>query len=393
MTPNLPVYLDYSATTPVDPRVFEAMRPYFTEVFGNPSSRSHRYGWDAQDAVAIARNQIAALLGAQAADPDGCRDIIFTSGATEANNLAIKGIAAGHRHKGNHLITQATEHHAVLDTMNRLAEQGFEITFLPVDGRGRVEPKQVARAMKPGTILVSIMWGNNETGTVQPVREIGQVCRTHGVLFHTDATQAVGRLPMNVAADPIDLLSLSAHKLYGPKGCGALYIRRRHPKVNLVPQFDGGGQEAGLRSGTLNVPGIVGLGAACAVAQEAMSVEIPRISQLRNRLEESIRARFPFVTVNGDPERRLPHLTNLSFAQMEGPTLLISLDDLALSSGSACSSHSIEPSFVLRAMGVADAVAQSAIRFSLGRFTTEQEVDYAIERVAAVVARLSAGAD
>jgi cysteine desulfurase len=394
MNVKLPVYLDHNATTPLDPRVFEAMTPYFMEIFGNPASKTHAFGRAAEAAVLKARNQIAALLNVDQDEQTGAREIILTSGATEANNLALKGAADAYRDKGRHVITQVTEHKAVIDTCKRLQRDGCQITWLGVDRGGRVTPQQVADAIRPDTVLCSIMWANNETGVIQPVREIGAVCRERGVLFHSDATQAVGKVPIDVHADFVDLLSLSAHKLYGPKGCGALFVRRKNPRVRLTAQFDGGGHERGFRSGTLNVPGIVGLGAACAVAREELAEEATRLSALRDKLEQSIARQVGAVFVNGEREHRLPGVTNLSFVEVDGDRLIAALSDLAVSSGSACTSASLEASYVLRAMGIADDLAHSAVRFSLGRSTTEEEVDYAVARVTEVVTRLrSAGHD
>jgi cysteine desulfurase len=379
------IYLDYNATTPVDPRVFEAMRPYFTELFGNAASTNHRFGWTAQDAVVKARNQVAALLGVEQDERQGAREIIWTSGATEGNNLAIKGVAQSYRDKGKHIITQTTEHKAVLDPFHRLEAEGFEVTWLPVNRYGRVCAEQVAEAIRPDTILVSMMYANNETGTIEPIRDIGTVCKARGVFFHTDATQAVGKIPIDVDADGIDLLSLSAHKLYGPKGCGALFIRRKGPRVRLTPLFDGGGHERGYRSGTLNVPGIVGLGAACEIARLEMPEESARLAGLRDRLESSILSGLERVFVNGDTFHRLPQVSNLSFAAADGSSILRAMDDIAVSSGSACTSASLQASHVLRAMGLSDELAYNSIRFSLGRFTTEADVDYVAEKVIRIV--------
>jgi cysteine desulfurase len=379
------IYLDYNATTPVDPRVFEAMRPYFTELFGNAASTSHRFGWTAQDAVVKARNQVAALLGVEQDERQGAREIIWTSGATEGNNLAIKGVAQSYRDKGKHIITQTTEHKAVLDPFHRLEAEGFEVSWLPVNRYGRVCAEQVAEAIRPDTILVSMMYANNETGTIEPIRDIGTLCKARGVFFHTDATQAVGKVPIDVDADGIDLLSLSAHKLYGPKGCGALFVRRKGPRVRLTPLFDGGGHERGYRSGTLNVPGIVGLGAACEVARLEMPEESARLTTLRDRLESSILSALERVFVNGDTFHRLPQVSNLSFAAADGSSILRALDDIAVSSGSACTSSSLQASHVLRAMGLSDELAYNSIRFSLGRFTTETDVDYVAEKVIRIV--------
>jgi cysteine desulfurase len=388
MSPRLPIYLDYNATTPVDPRVFDAMRPYFTETFGNAASTSHAFGRVAQDAVVRARNQVAALLNVEQDERQGAREIVWTSGATESNNLAIKGVAATYRDKGRHIITQATEHKAVLDPCHRLEAEGFEITCLPTNRYGRVCAEQVAEAIRPDTILVSIMYANNETGTIQPIHDIGAVCRARGVFFHTDATQAVGKVPIDVDADAIDLLSLSAHKLYGPKGCGALFVRRKGPRVRLAPLLDGGGHERGYRSGTLNVPGIVGLGAACEIAREEMPAESRRLAALRDKLESTILSSLERVFVNGDTFHRLPNVSNLSFADADGSSILRGLDDVAVSSGSACTSASLQASHVLRAMGLSDDLAYNSIRFSLGRFTTEAEVDYAAEKVIRLVRSL-----
>lgn len=379
---RLPVYLDNNATTRVDPRVVEAMLPYFTEHYGNASSRSHGYGWKAEEAGDNARRQIAAMIGATA------KEIIFTSGATESDNLAIKGVAEMYRSNGNHIITAQTEHKAVLDTCKALEKRGWEITWLTPDAYGRVTADQVADAITDKTILITIMAANNETGTLHPITEIGRLAKQRGVLFHSDATQAAGKIPLDVKAMGLDLVSLSAHKMYGPKGVGALYVRRRDPRVRLAIQMHGGGHERNLRSGTLNVPGIVGFGEACALATQEMAAEGPRLAGRRDRLENGIRRRLEFVKRNGHPTDRLPNTTNLSFAYVEGESIVLKIKDLAVSSGSACSSASLEPSFVLRAMGVPDDLAHSSIRFSLGRFTTEAEVDYAIEKVVSAVTEL-----
>ena len=379
---QLPIYLDHNATTPVDRRVFEAMRPYFCEVFGNAASRSHSFGQLAANAVDAGREQVAALLHCDASE------IIFTSGATESNNLAIKGVASMYASKGRHIITQLTEHKAVLDPCKRLASQGYEVTFVGVDKNGRVSMEELAAALRPETILVSIMYANNETGTLQPIRQIGQLCHQRGVLFHTDATQAVGHIPIDVQADQIDLLSLSGHKLYGPKGVGSLFVRKRNPRVLLTPLLDGGGHERGFRSGTLNVPGIVGLGAACQIAASDMVDEMSRMASLRNRLEQGILQANPFVTVNGDAGNRLPHTANLSFAYVEGESIMLSIDDIAVSSGSACTSASLEPSHVLAAMGLSPVVAHSSIRFGVGRSTTAEQIDYVIEKLTRGIVRL-----
>jgi cysteine desulfurase len=384
MTMNLPIYLDHNATTPLDARVFEAMRPFFLDAFGNAASRGHAFGFRAMRAVDQARVQVAALLGA--ADP---REIVWTSGATESNNLAIKGVTDMYADRGRHLITQVTEHKAVLDPCKKLSHQGYEVTWLVPDRTGRVDARQVEEAMRPDTILVSVMAANNEVGTLQPVREIGRLCHERGVIFHCDATQAVGKVPIDVRADGIDLLSMSGHKLYGPKGCGALYVRKRDPRVRLTPLFDGGGHEQGFRSGTLNVPGIVGVGAACELAMLEMGQESARLAGLRDRLQAGIMGRLDGVSVNGNEEHRLPHVTNLSFAGVDGEQLLAVVSrDLAVSSGSACTSASMEPSFVLKALGVEDALAYASVRFSLGQSNDAGQVDFAVEHVVECVNRL-----
>lgn len=379
---DAPVYLDHNATTPVDPRVFEAMRPYFCDVFGNAASRSHAFGHAAAKAVETAREQIAALIGAVPAE------IVFTSGATESNNLAIKGAAENYARKGRHIITQATEHKAVLDPCARLQSRGYDVTVLGVDTTGRIRLDELAAAIRPDTILVSIMYANNETGTLQPIREIGHLCRDRGVLFHTDATQAVGHLPLNVDDDAIDMLSLSAHKFYGPKGVGSLFLRRRGKRAVVSAQLDGGGHERGFRSGTLNVPGIVGLGEACHISQLEMQEEVLRMQHLRDRLEQGILARNRFVTVNGSPQHRLPHTTNMSFAYAEGESIMLAMPEVAVSSGSACTSANLETSYVLAAMGLNATHAHSSIRFGVGRFTTGQQIDYVVEKLTANLNRL-----
>lgn len=378
------VYLDYNATTPVDPAVLEAMLPYFRERFGNAASRSHAFGWEAEAAVKRAREQVAELINAQ---PE---DILFTSGATEGNNLALKGAAAMYAEQGKHVITQVTEHKAVLDPCKYLEQKGYRVTFLPVDATGRIDLAQLAEAIKPDTILVSIMHGNNEIGTLQPIAEIGRLCKERGVLFHTDCCQTFGKVPIDVQACGIDLLTCSGHKIYGPKGVGAVYVRRTRPRVRLEPLLHGGGHERGMRSGTLNVPGIVGLGAAAEIAARLMPTEGPRVAALRDRLRDGLLAQLDHVTVNGHPTERIPTNLNVSFAFVEGESLMMGMDDIAVSSGSACTSASLEPSYVLRALGVGDDLAHSSIRFSLGRFTTEAEIDYTIERVVAAVRRLRA---
>jgi len=373
--------MDCHSTTPVDPRVLEAMLPYFTERFGNAASKSHSFGWKAEEAVEEAREEVARLIGATA------REMVWTSGATESDNLAVKGVARFHAAKGRHLVTTAIEHKAVLDAMAALGREGFEVTVLPVSAEGFVDPEAVRDAIRPDTVLVSVMHANNEVGTVQPIEEIGRITREKGVLFHTDAVQSLGRIAFDVEAVNADLVSLSAHKMYGPKGVGALYVRRR-PRARLVAQIDGGGHERGYRSGTLNVPGIVGFGKAATLAREEMPTEAPRILALRERLRRAILAGLDRVTVNGSLERRLPGNLNVSFAHVEGEALMIAMKDVAVSSGSACTSASLEPSYVLRAMGVPDDLAHASIRFGLGRFNTEEEVDHAARLVVEKATRL-----
>jgi len=382
MAVKLPVYMDNHATTRVDPRVLEAMLPYFTEKFGNAASRNHEFGWKAEEAVETARGQIARLIHASP------REIVFTSGATESNNLAIKGVAEAHRAKGNHIITQATEHKAVLDTCKRLEKHGCEITCLPVDRDGLVDPENVRRAITTNTILISIMHANNEIGVIQPIEEIGRIAKEKGILFHVDAAQSVGRIPVDVEKCGIDLLSISGHKLYGPKGVGALYVRRKDPRVEIAPLIDGGGHERGLRSGTLNVPGIVGFGKACEISQKEMAEEGERLGRLRDKLRRAITSQLDDTFLNGSMEHRLPNNLNLSFAGVEGDALLMGINDVAVSSGSACTTATLEPSHVLRALGVSEDLAHSSIRFGLGRFNTEDEVDYVAGRVVETVKRL-----
>ncbi len=377
-----PIYLDYAATTPVDPRVLEAMLPYFTERFGNAASRNHLFGWKAEEAVDQARQEVAALIGAQA------KEIVFTSGATESDNLALLGVAEMYQEQGKHIITCVTEHKAVLDTAHYLETKGFEVTFLPVDKAGRIDLTQLEATIREDTILISLMAANNEIGTLHPIKEIGAIAKKHGVLFHSDATQAVGKIPVDVQEMGVDLLSISAHKMYGPKGVGALYVRRRKPRVRLAPQIHGGGHERGMRSGTLAVPQLVGLGAACRIAGEEMAAEAIRVRALRDRLHKKFTTALDFVHLNGHEELRLPGLVNLSFAFVEGESLMMGLENIAVSSGSACTSASLEPSYVLRALGVGDELAHCSIRFSLGRFTTEEELDRAAEKVIATVTRL-----
>lgn len=379
---KLPIYLDNHATTRTDPRVVEAMLPFFSEDYGNAASRQHAFGWKAEEAVDRAREHVAHLI---AADP---REIIFTSGATESNNLALKGAAAMARQQGNHIVTVQTEHRAVLDPCKRLQQAGFDVTFLPVDRFGLVTVEQIAAAVTERTILVSVMAANNEVGTLQPIAEIGKLCKQRQVLLHTDATQAVGKIPLDVEAWQVDLLSLSAHKIYGPKGVGALYVRRRNPHVRLEPLFDGGGHERGLRSGTLPVPLIVGFGRACELAKAETKEEAQRLVALRDRLHQGLTSKLDQVTLNGHPRERLPGNLNLSFADVRGEALLMALKNIAVSSGSACTSASVEPSYVLRALGVPDDLAHASLRFGLGRFNTQEEIDYAIDEVTRCVKHL-----
>jgi len=379
---KLPIYMDNHATTPVDPRVFEAMKPYFTNLFGNSASRNHSFGWEAEEAVEKARKQIAAIIGATA------KEIVFTSGATESNNLAIKGVAEMYAEKGNHIITAATEHKAVLDTCKRLEKDGVRVTYLAVQQNGLVDLDQLRAAITDKTILITIMYANNEIGVLQPVAEIGKIAKERGVLFHTDATQAVGKVPVDVIKDNVDLMSISAHKMYGPKGVGALYVRRRNPRVQLTAQIDGGGHERGMRSGTLNVPGIVGLGEACALAKAEMAEESKRMEYLRDKMKDRLLAALDEVYINGTMEHRMPNNLNISFAYVEGESLLMGINEIAVSSGSACTSATLEPSYVLKALGAGDDLAHSSIRFGLGRFNTEEEVDYVTAKVIDVVKKL-----
>lgn len=381
MTPLLPIYMDNHSTTRTDPRVVEAMLPFFTERYGNAASRNHSFGWDAEEAVERARGQVAESIGADA------KEIVFTSGATEANNLALKGVAGMYRAKGDHIVTAATEHHAVLDPCKRLEQEGFRVTVLPVDPLGQITVERLSAALTDQTIVVSIMAANNEIGTLQPIAAIGRLCKERGVLFHTDAVQAVGKVALNVEEMGIDLLSMSAHKLYGPKGIGALYVRRRAPRVRLQPIFDGGGHERGMRSGTLPVPLIVGFGRACEICRDEMPSEAQRLTRLRERLHKGL-TMLTETHLNGHPTERLPGNLNLSFAYVEGEALMMSMRNVAVSSGSACTSASLEPSYVLRALGVSDELARSSIRFGLGRFNTEAEVDFVIEEVTREVERL-----
>jgi cysteine desulfurase len=382
MAIKLPIYLDNHATTPADPRVVDAMLPYFTEKFGNSASRNHAFGWAAEEAVEIARAQIAKLINASP------KEIIFTSGATESNNLAIKGVAEMYREKGNHIITQVTEHKAVLDTCKRLEKYGYEVTYLPVQKDGRINLDDLRKAITPKTILISIMYANNEIGVVQPIEEIGKIAKEKGVFFHVDGVQAAGKIPVDVQRDGIDLLSISAHKIYGPKGVGALYVRRKNPRVQLSAIIDGGGHERGMRSGTLNVTGIIGLGKACELCQQEMAQESAKLSRLRDRLKEGIMSKLDECYINGSMEHRLPHNINISFAFVEGESLLMGINDIAVSSGSACTSATLEPSYVLKALGVGEDLAHTSIRFGIGRFNTEEEVDYVVGRVVETVNRL-----
>lgn len=374
-----PIYMDYNATTPLDKRVLEAMMPYLTEHFGNSASRSHAYGWKAAEAVDMARQQVADLLGCTS------KEIVFTSGATEAVNLAIKGVFEAFRHKGNHIITVKTEHKAVLDTCQHLEKLGADVTYLDVDSEGNISLENLEKSIKKETILISVMAANNETGIIYPIKQIAEIAHRHGVLFHSDATQAVGKMQINVLEDEIDLLNFSGHKLYGPKGVGALYIRK---KLNIIAQQDGGKHERGMRSGTLNVTGIVGLGEAAEICQNSMSEEAERLSILRNKLENNILEKLPFTKINGNIAQRLPNTTNISFGKIDGEQLLMNLNEIAVSNGSACNSASTEPSYVLKSIGLDDESAYSSVRFSLGRMTQESDIDLAIEHVVNVVEKM-----
>jgi cysteine desulfurase len=382
MAVKLPIYMDNHATTPVDPRVVDAMLPYFTEKFGNAASRNHSFGWAGEEAVENARAQVASLIGATP------KEIIFTSGATESDNLMIKGVAEMYREKGNHIITQAIEHKAVLDTCKRLEKYGYEVTYLPVQRDGRVDPEDVRKAITPKTILITIMYANNEIGVINPMAEIGKIAKEHGIIFAVDGVQAVGKIPVDVQKDNIDLLSISGHKVYGPKGVGALYVRRRNPRVQLSAIIDGGGHERGMRSGTLNVTGIIGLGKACELAHQGMAEESKRMRALRDRLRAGLEAKLDEVYINGSMEYRLPNNLNMSFAYVEGESLLMGINDIAVSSGSACTSATLEPSYVLKALGVGEDLAHTSIRFGLGRFNTEEEVDYVTDKMVQVVTKL-----
>jgi cysteine desulfurase len=379
---TLPIYMDNHATSPMDPRVLEAMLPYFSQKFGNAASRNHSFGWEAEQAVEHAREQIAKLIGATA------KEIIFTSGATESDNLAIKGIAEMYKERGNHIITQVTEHKAVLDTCKRLEKYGYRVTYLPVKADGLIDIEDLRRAIDDKTILVSIMFANNEIGTIQPVAEIGKLCHEKGVIFHSDGVQALGKVPIDVNAMNIDVLSLTAHKLYGPKGVGALYVRRRNPRVQISALNDGGGHERGMRSGTLNVPSIVGFGKACEIAGQEMAAEAARLQEMRDYLRNKLESALDYVEVNGSWEHRLPGNLNMSFVYVEGESLLMGINDVAVSSGSACTSATLEPSYVLKALGLGDDVAHSSIRFGLGRFNTQAEVDYVADKVIGIVKKL-----
>nr|WP_295202177.1 IscS subfamily cysteine desulfurase [Sediminibacterium sp.] len=379
---KLPIYLDNNATTPMDPRVLEAMIPYFTEHFGNAASRNHPFGWQAEEAVDYAREQVAKLIGA---DP---KEIIFTSGATEGDNLGIKGVYEMYASKGNHIITCTTEHKAVLDTCKHIERSGGEVTYLEVNPEGLVDLKELEAAIKPTTILIALMYANNEIGVIQPVKEISAIARKHGVLFFTDGTQAVGKIPVDVNKDGIDIMAFTGHKMYGPKGVGALYVRRKNPRVKVTAQMDGGGHERGMRSGTLNVPGIVGFGKACELARLEMADDAARLSKLRDKLETAL-LQLEEAYVNGSREHRLPHVSNISFKYVEGEGLMMGFNkNIALSSGSACTSASLEPSYVLKALGLGDDLAHSSLRFGLGRFTTEEQIDYTIKAVSETVLKL-----
>jgi cysteine desulfurase len=379
---KLPVYMDNHATTPVDPRALEEMLPYFQDRFGNAASRNHQFGWTAEEAVDRARRQVAALINANP------KEIVFTSGATESDNLALKGVAEMYAQKGDHIITCVTEHKAIIDSAKHLEKNGIRVTFLPVDKLGMIDLDELEAAITDKTILISIMMANNEVGVLQDVKEIGRIAREKGVLFHTDAVQAVGKVPFDVQEMNVDIASISAHKMYGPKGVGAIYVRRRKPRVLLSPLIDGGGHERGMRSGTLNVPGIVGFGKAAELAAEELEEEMARIFQLRERLRTTFEENLDEVFINGDLERRVPGNLNMSFAYVEGESLLMGIDNIAVSSGSACTSASLEPSYVLKALGVGEDLAHTSIRFGIGRFNTEEEVDYVAERVTETVRRL-----
>ncbi len=379
---KLPIYMDYNATTPMDPRVVEAMMPYMTTKFGNAASRNHSFGWEAEEGVEHAREQVAAAINASS------KEIIWTSGATESNNIAIKGVANMYKDKGNHIISQVIEHKAVIDPCKYLEQNGFEVTFLPVDKHGMVSADQVREAMTDKTILVSLMHGNNEIGSINPIKDIGRLCKERGVLFHTDCCQTFAKIPIDVEDMGIDLLSASGHKIYGPKGVGALYVRRKKPRVRCEPIVHGGGHERGMRSGTMNVPGIVGMGKAAELCVQNQAEEIAKITRMRNRLKDGLFNRLDEIFLNGHPTQRIPNNLNISFLYVEGESLMMGFSDIAVSSGSACTSASLEPSYVLKALGLGDDLAHSSIRFSIGRFTTEEEIDYTIERVCVAVEKL-----
>ena len=379
---KLPIYLDNHATTQTDPRVVETMLPFFSEYFGNAASRNHSFGWVAEEGVEIARTQIANLIGANS------KEIVFTSGATESNNLAIKGVAEMYAERGNHIITVATEHKAILDTCKHLEKQGYRVTYLPLQGSGLVDLDMLRDAITDKTILVSIMYANNEIGVIQQVSEIGKICKDKGVLFHTDGVQAVGKIPVNVIKDNIDIMSITAHKMYGPKGVGALYVRRRNPRVQISAQMDGGGHERGMRSGTLNVPGIVGFGKAAELCHQLMDVEMPKHRAMRDRLKVKLESSLEETYINGTMDSRLPHNLNMSFAYVEGESLLMGINDIAVSSGSACTSATLEPSYVLKALGLGDDLAHTSIRFGIGRFNTDEEIDYVATKMIEVVNKL-----
>ncbi len=378
---NLPIYLDNNATTPMDPRVLEAMLPFFIENFGNAASRNHAFGWKAEEAVDYAREQMAALINADS------KEIIITSGATESNNLALKGVFEMYAEKGNHFITVETEHKAILDTCKHLEKLGAEVTYLQAAEDGLITVEQVAAAIKPNTVLVTVMYANNEIGVIQPIKEIASLCKSKGILFHTDATQAVGKIKVDVIGDGIDMMSFSGHKMYGPKGVGVLYVRRKNPRVKVTAQMDGGGHERGMRSGTLNVPSIVGLGKACELCRLEMDADTARISKMRDRLETELLT-IEESYINGNTEHRLPHVSNMSFKYVEGEGLIMGVKNIAVSSGSACTSASLEPSYVLKALGLDDELAHSSLRFGLSRFTTDEEIDYAINHVKEAVNKL-----
>jgi cysteine desulfurase len=379
---KFPLYMDNHSTTPMDPRVLETMLPYFIEKFGNAASRNHQFGWEAEEAVEHARKQIAKLIHCDA------KEIVFTSGATESDNLALKGVVEMYKEKGNHVITCSTEHRAILDTCKSLEKRGIKVTYLPVEKDGRVNPDEVRKAITDKTILISIMLANNEIGTIHPIAEIGKIAKEKGILLHCDATQGVGKIPVDVEALKVDLMSFTAHKMYGPKGIGALYVRKKGPRVRLVPQIDGGGHERGMRSGTLPVPLIIGFGKACELCEQEMQAESKRIAAMRDRLQAQIMKSLDECYLNGHPTERLPHNLNISFAYVEGEALLMGVKEIALSSGSACTSATLEPSYVLRALGVGSDLAHSSIRFGLGRFTTDEEVDYTAKRMVEAVTRL-----